>query len=513
MKIENEFWRTLFGEEDLQDALDLLAASAQRQFAVHGFILRLLDHDEHRLETIVEAGLRPEDGSPAARTPLEDGDYRALVSWARRQRLLRPGVDEHADLLTLACPTGLRGSPAALPLVGGGHVLGVFIFLGDTAAAFESIVCRIQALAEPCVAAIRNHDRIRELTRLRDALEADRKALLGRLHRSDISEAIVGSDTGLKKVMRRVKQVAGTDAPVLLLGETGSGKEVIARAIHAASNRAEGPMLKVNCGAIPAGLVDSELFGHERGSFTGAQQRRRGWFERADGGTLFLDELGDLPLQAQVRLLRVLQEGVLERVGGQKPVHVDVRIVAATHRQLESMVHEGRFREDLWYRIGVFPIEIPPLRDRRQDIPQLAAHFAWRTGKRLGGRPLNPSPEDIQSLLDYAWPGNVRELAAVIERAAILGDGKRLDVSTALGVGKPIAREATAPTQAVELSAAPTEQPGSLEQAMVRHIERALRATKGKVEGPGGAAELLEVNPHTLRSRMRKLGIDWNRFR
>jgi transcriptional regulator with GAF, ATPase, and Fis domain len=267
-------------------------------------------------------------------------------------------------------------------------------------------------------------------------------------------------------------------------------------------------MLKVNCGAIPPGLVDSELFGHERGSFTGAHDRHRGWFERADGGTLFLDEVGELPLAAQVRLLRVLQDGSLLRVGGQQPVRVDVRIVAATHRRLEEMVRAGTFREDLWYRIGVFPIRLPPLRERREDIPELAAHFAWRAGKRLGGHPLNPTPTDVQRLLAYPWPGNVRELAAVIERAVILGDGKRLEIATALGGFGPTA---TPPPDPLETLSDPAV--ASLDVAMVEHIERALEACRGRIEGPEGAAVLLGINPHTLRSRMRKLGIDWGRFR
>jgi transcriptional regulator with GAF, ATPase, and Fis domain len=512
MQVENEFWRTLFREESLQGALDLLAPVLEEQLGVQGILLRQLDHDEHRLETMAQAGLRPSDGKPGVRVALDDGDYRALLVWARRGELLLPGVDAHADLLALVSPRGVRGASAALPLVHEPDVLGVVVFLASDAGILRRVAARLQVLAEPCVAAIRNHERIREATRLRDALEADRHALLGRLQREDISEAIVGSETGLRDVMRRVGQVAGTEAPVLLLGETGSGKEVIARAIHAASHRAQGPILKVNCGAIPPGLVDSELFGHERGSFTGAHERRRGWFERADGGTLFLDELGDLPLPAQVRLLRVLQEGVLERVGGQKPVHVSVRIVAATHQPLEGMMADGRFREDLWYRIGVFPIEIPPLRDRREDIPALAAHFAWRAGKRLGGRPLNPSPDDIQRLLDYPWPGNIRELAAVIERAAILGDGRRLEIAAALGVRRPAGGE---PVEVAPVQGAPSAEPvpGSFELAMKAHIERALRATSGRVEGPKGAAALLDLNANTLRSRMRRLGIDARTYR
>jgi len=305
---------------------------------------------------------------------------------------------------------------------------------------------------------------------------------------------------------------------------------VIARAIHARSRRAAGPVVRVNCGAIPAQLIDSELFGHERGSFTGAVNTRKGWFERADGGTLFLDEIGELPLEAQVRLLRVLQDGSLERVGGHQSITVDVRIVAATHRNLETMVAEGRFREDLWYRISIFPIRLPALRERPQDLPALVAHFAQRAGLRLGGTALTPSEHDLQMLSSYAWPGNVRELIAVIERAAILGNGRRLEVAKALGASnldlpapRPltlVALPSVAPAAALRPALADATLHGSssdavtpLDAAMVSHIERALSATHGRIEGPFGAARVLGVNPHTLRARMRKLGIEWSRFR
>jgi transcriptional regulator with GAF, ATPase, and Fis domain len=298
---------------------------------------------------------------------------------------------------------------------------------------------------------------------------------------------------------------------VLILGETGSGKEVVARTIHNRSRRAAGPFLRINCGAIPPDLVDSELFGHERGSFTGAVGERKGWFERADGGTLFLDECGELTAAAQVRLLRILQDGQFERVGAEKPRHVDVRIVAATHRDLERMVADGRFRQDLWYRLAVFPVHLPPLRERLSDIPALATHFAIRAAKRLGLPPVGPSSEDINLLVGYAWPGNVRELSAVIERAAILGVGKRLDVARALGTPArggpppPSTRRADGPPAPGRLA--------TLDEAMARHIERALARTRGRVEGPGGAAARLGINPHTLRSRMRKLGVDWRKHR
>jgi transcriptional regulator with GAF, ATPase, and Fis domain len=267
-------------------------------------------------------------------------------------------------------------------------------------------------------------------------------------------------------------------------------------------------VLRVNCGAIPPELVDSELFGHERGSFTGATALRRGWFERADGGTLFLDEVGDLPLHAQTRLLRVVQDGVFERVGGERPIRVDVRIVAATHRDLESMVAKGAFREDLFYRISVFVIRLPPLRERLSDLPALAAHFADRAGKRYGAGGLEVTPSDLALLSRYAWPGNIRELAAVIERAAVLGGGKRLELARALGSTLP-RRPA-----AVHASATGREHTiSSLDEALRVHIDRALQECGGRVEGAHGAARVLGVNPNTLRSKMRKLGISPRRHR
>ena len=320
--------------------------------------------------------------------------------------------------------------------------------------------------------------------------------------------------------MERASLVAPSDVPVLVLGETGSGKEVVARAIHQRSRRAAGPFLRVNCGAIPSGLVDSELFGHERGSFTGAGAQRKGWFERADGGTLFLDEVGELPPPAQVRLLRILQDGSFERVGGQSALHVDVRIVAATHRDLERMVADGLFREDLWYRLAVFPIHVPPLRDRPEDIPPLATHFALRAASRFGTSPRLPTPEELNLLVDYPWPGNVRELAAVIERAVILGDGRGLEVATALGLGRDPRSERPRPEPRPEASAQAAPERGeaqapfpTLDDAVRAHIERALSRTRGRIEGVRGAAALLGINPHTLRARMRKLRVEWQRFR
>ncbi|NBW97719.1 MAG: sigma-54-dependent Fis family transcriptional regulator [Planctomycetia bacterium] len=384
----------------------------------------------------------------------------------------------------------------------------------------------MQQLLEPFAVALENDRRLHELRSLREAAEADRETLLTRLGRQEVNEEVVGARTGLRHVMDRVELVAQSDVPVLILGETGTGKEVVSRAIHTRSARADGPFIRVNCGAIPPELVDSQLFGHEKGSFTGAAAQHQGWFERADRGTLFLDEIGELPLPAQVRLLRVLQDHQIERVGGRSPLHVDVRIVAATHRDLAAMVKERTFREDLWYRINVFPILLPTLRERLEDIPALVRHFVERAATRFGLPPVSPSDADLRLLADYHWPGNIRELGAVIDRAVILGGGRTIDVSTALGLGRqpPPAPAADATmyevipeTIPLERSAALTPPPAGdiipLAAAMKQHVERALAATRGRIEGRRGAAAMLQINPHTLRARMRKLGIDAGRFR
>ena len=321
-------------------------------------------------------------------------------------------------------------------------------------------------------------------------------------------ERLIGGDTGLAAVMTRARIVSRSAAPVLLFGETGTGKEIIARSIHEHSPFRSGPFRRVNCGAIPAELIDSELFGHEQGSFTGAVSRRKGWFEQADGGTLFLDEVGELALAAQVRLLRVVQDSELVRVGGERPIKVNIRIVAATHRDLPSMVEQQTFREDLYYRLSVFPIVIPPLRDRPSDIRAFAEYFAERAANRFGLRQVPITDDDVQLLAEYPWPGNVREMAAVMDRAVLIGQGRTLNVAGALGQ--------SAKTSAPAAARATNASPGRiapLDVVIRQHIETALEATSGRVEGAHGAARLLKINPHTLRARMRKLKIDWRVFR
>lgn len=474
--------------------------------------------------------------------PLSPPDMDRLRAWCRTGRELRGPAAAVAAQLPGLVPPDWAEEVLALGLTMEEDPLGVLL-IGVDANVSPGMSCRNQvpALAEPIALALRNHQRLRELLALREAAEADRRSLLARLGRRELTDTLIGGDAGLREVMRGVELVAPATAPVLILGETGSGKEVIARAIHGRSARAQGPFLRVNCGAIPPDLVDSELFGHEKGSFTGAGARRLGWFERADRGTLFLDEIGELTPAIQVRLLRILQDGSFERVGGQQTLHVDVRLIAATHRDLRAMVRDGQFRADLWYRINVFPLHLPALRERPEDIPALANHFAAKAALRLGLVLQLPTAADLALLRAYPWPGNVRELAAVIERAAILGDGQGLEVARALGTGPllagahpgtPVAtateggsatREPLSPSRAMEPSKEPSalsrtreliREPSTpsraiepLDEAIRHHIERALAQCHGRVEGPFGAARLLEVNPDTLRSRMRRLGI------
>lgn len=509
--LETLLWRTVSQNADLNECLPKVTDLLGKECRLLGILVRRLDESPTRLVSatlsVVANNALPTERLDSARTDL------AGSSEAEVRRFLAQGhalwlSDATGDLRNALFPVVLPLRVWAAPLTAAaGHAgVALFIFPEDVHIGTTSSVLQ---LAWPSLAtAFKNDQHFHDVMRLREALKADRDVLLSKLGRQDICEVVVGEDNGLSQVMAAVHQVARTDAPVLILGETGSGKEVIARAIHERSARGRGPVVRVNCGAIPTDLVDSELFGHERGSFTGAVSARKGWFERADGGTLFLDEVGELPAAAQVRLLRVLQDGTLERVGGHQTVHVDVRIVAATNRDLDAMVRAGAFREDLWYRLSVFPIHLPALRERLDDLPALVSYFTERAGKRLGNPHLTPTASDLDKLRNYSWPGNVRELSAVIERAAIIGGGKVLDVAGALGT--QATRSASRPPS---FASPPNEPVCSLDEAMRRHIGRALEVSQGRIEGPGGAAKLLDINPHTLRARMRKLGIQWARFR
>ncbi|MDR3581471.1 MAG: sigma 54-interacting transcriptional regulator [Oryzomonas sp.] len=358
--------------------------------------------------------------------------------------------------------------------------------------------------AEPFAIALANALAHEKLLKYRDLLLDDNRFLSKELF-SDTIEEIIGENSGLQSVMEMARQVAPLDNSVLLLGETGTGKEVIANMIHFTSPRKDGPFIKVNCGAIPEGLIDSELFGHEKGAFTGAVTEKRGRFERADGGTIFLDEIGELPLQAQVRLLRVIQNHEIERVGGSKMVPVNIRVIAATHRNLENMVSHNQFREDLWYRLNTFPIVIPPLRHRKEDIPALTRYLVARKSKELKiVMPPAIAPGALQRLMNYAWPGNVRELENLVERELIRYRGGQLLFDSEI-----LVNHNNEPHNIHEGSS--PHAPLKLNELMSLHITKVLEMAKGKIYGPGGAAEMLGIEPNTLRARMDKLGIKYRR--
>ncbi len=345
--------------------------------------------------------------------------------------------------------------------------------------------------------AIKSAHLFAQLERYKERLQVENAYLQEEIRSERGFEEIVGQSPALRAVLRKVKQVAAVDTTVLLTGETGTGKELIARAIHELSPRAGRPMIKVNCGAIPQGMVESELFGHERGAFTGALQRRIGRFELADKGTLFMDEVGELPLDTQVKLLRVLQEQEFERVGGGRAISVDARLVAATNRDLDVEMADARFRSDLYYRLNVFPIRVPPLRERPEDIPLLVRHFLAHFQRKLA-KPLHGvTPSGMHALVEYAWPGNIRELQNVLERACVLARGPVVDVATALGGDRPV-------PEAVPVT---DERIVTLDEHEQTQIRRALDVAAGRIHGPGGAAALLGINASTLRSRMEKHGI------
>lgn len=331
----------------------------------------------------------------------------------------------------------------------------------------------------------------------------------GQQHRAGIAGAdaretvMIGESEALKRVCSSIDQVALTDTTVLILGETGTGKELAARAIHARSARRDRPLVKVSCTTLPTDLIESELFGHEKGAFTGATARQLGRFELADGGTIFLDEIGDLPLRLQPRLLRVLQEGEFERLGSGKTIKVDVRVIGATNRNLAEAMQRGRFRHDLYYRLNVYPMTLPALRERREDIPLLAEAFLQEASQRLG-RLFDPiSAEVLGLLMRHEWPGNIRELKNVIDRAAVVSPGRWLELPEHWAVS--IRQFPRAPELSRPIKPAPRER--TLEELQRSHIIQVMQQTGWRVEGPKGAARILGLYPSTLRSRMLKLGI------
>lgn len=389
---------------------------------------------------------------------------------------------------------------AAQPLIFRGTTLGV-LALFDSGTLDEEDFQWLRVFADHAAVSIANARAFEEIASLKEQLELENQYLREEVTAALGAHDLIGSSPGLRKVLQQIQLVAPTDAAVLINGESGTGKELVARAIHENSPRRDRALIKVNCGAIPENLFESEFFGHMRGSFTGAVRDKPGRFELADGGTLFLDEIGELPLAMQAKLLRVLQEQEIERVGDTRTRRVNVRIIAATHRDLKKEVAAGRFRQDLFYRLGVFPLEVPPLRERSDDIAPLAAHFVRATARKMN----RPVPRLTQAHLDqlsaYPWPGNIRELQNAVERAVILAQAG------------PLRFELTSPAEVSSVPPIPTVTSGTLltrtelKQRERESIEAALSHCGGKIFGPGGAAELLKMRPTTLASRIKALGL------
>jgi len=481
----------------------------------------LYDDHRHALRLVVAESAIPSDlFVPGLELPLE-GSH---AGWAflNQRVFFRPDLakERQYEGEAVLLREGFR-SLVVVPLVVRGKSIGT-LNLGSLKpmqyGAAEAELLR--EVANQLALAIENMREYEEIGRLKAQLERENVYLREEITDQHNFKEIVGNSPALLAALRLIDRVAPTDTTVLILGETGTGKELVARAIHSRSPRHTHPLVKVNCGAIPAGLIESELFGHVRGAFTGALDRRVGRFELADGGTLFLDEVGELPLDMQVKLLRVLQEHEFESVGSSRTTKVDVRIIAATNRDLQHEVSAGRFRADLYYRLNVLPVRVPPLRERREDIPQLTLLFVQRYAKRIGRTIAGVSRDSMERLATYQWPGNVRELENVIERALVLSAADVLEIGTEL-LPKLLPSETLglAPATASMAAAMPERPrpgptaraaavlPNSLDDVQRIHITDTLKQTGWVIEGPRGAARILNLHPNTLRSRMKKLGV------
>jgi formate hydrogenlyase transcriptional activator len=509
-------WEAVSTERELQGVLEAITHVLVPVVPYDGVAIISFDgvnHDcyaahivcapRHEGETLQEYFSRLEVGRPVVELPSRPLIPYGDVDWGRVDKaaaytcndlFAREGWYEHEFDLAAS---GIRAY-TSIPMIVREKMIGKAAFSRISPMAFtDGDIAILRDISRALAVAVANALANEEIRKLRDQLEQENIILREQLCRVQKFDEIVGDSPPIRRVLESVEQVAATDATVLIAGETGTGKELIARAIHRLSPRARGPLVKFNCAAIPHTLLASELFGHERGAFTGAVARRKGRFEQANGGTLFLDEIGELPPEMQVMLLRVLQEREFERLGGGETVRVNVRIVAATNRDLAEDVRAGHFRSDLYYRLNVFPIHLPPLRERAEDVPLLTSHFAAKHGERFGRAISRIDRRAMNLLASYHWPGNVRELENVIERAVILSRNGALRVEPdvlpgATGVGSVNERLQTQEREA---------------------IESALRASRGRISGSNGAAKALGLAPSTLEFRIKRLGIDKFRFR
>ena len=491
---------TLEIQKALEDAFEFLS----QHVPIETIALGYFDRESESIRTIANArleGARYVWRGEGEETQLTQ--YLVELLLAPKEEPIVSILNQPSDLTDLAWldafPLLAEHSALSVKLDLQGNEVGVLLASASGLQRFSAEDAELlRSIREPVAIAMSNARRYQELLRIKDRIAEEQRALNADIKRA-LGTEVVGADFGLREVMEQVRQIAASSSPALLLGETGTGKEVIANAIHMASSRSQGPMISMQCGAVPDALLDSELFGHEKGAFTGALERKRGRFERADNGTLFLDEVGELSAEAQVKLLRVLQEQQLERVGGVETIKVNVRVIAATHRDLEQMVKDGTFREDLWYRLNVLPIRIPPLRLRREDVPSLVQYFVARKSREMN-LPNVPrvSPDDLARLREYDWPGNVRELQNMVERALILSRDSELRFPALSNEPKRVSTVGDfSSMQALS----------TLDEVISTHIRSVLREVGGQVAGKGGAAEILQMNPSTLRFRMRKLGI------
>ncbi|MFV2073806.1 MAG: sigma-54 interaction domain-containing protein [Thermoanaerobaculales bacterium] len=507
---DNEFFRdatlSICGSPEIEEAMCACVRAIEEFLPVDRMFLQVFEPDLGAMRTVATA--TAEDGENVdLLTPLAEHTrqrIRQRTAAASEKVVVIDSEERNPVAREMLRFHGIQGSSILRMRLAteGGRLGGVILTAAGVDRYSAEHARLLNLLEDPFTIALANTLVHREVLQLRDRLADDNRYLHRELLRISGDE-IVGADFGLREAMEKVRQVAPTESPVLLSGETGVGKDVIANAIHLGSPRRDGPFIPVNCGAIPDSLLDSELFGHEKGAFTGALSRKRGRFERANRGTILLDEIGEMPLDAQVRLLRVIQHREIERVGGTERIPVDIRIIAATNQDLVAMVQEGRFREDLWFRLNVFPIVVPPLRDRSSDIPALVQHFIERKARELKiGETPQLAEGAIDNLMAYDWPGNVRELENLLERAMILHRGEPLRFDD-LGGSPPPTGAATPPG----IDDGPLE----LDALMANHIRRVLNMTDGKIHGPGGAGELLGVNPNTLRYKMRKLGIPFRK--
>ncbi|OPY65690.1 MAG: Formate hydrogenlyase transcriptional activator [Syntrophorhabdaceae bacterium PtaU1.Bin034] len=509
MKVdENQFFREITlricGSLEIEKALWQCLLYVRHIIPADELILTVFDRDSGTLDVVATA--QSSGGvTRADKVPMPPSMRKQLEDPAKFPRV-RISDDVYRDEI-LSRVAAKYGWPASSIIVGRliieDKFVGSLIVRAQGEGRYTSEDAELWSLIkEPAAVALANSRRYLELMKLKELLADDSRYFQNELRRG-FSEEIVGAEFGLKEVMTQVLKVAPLSSPVLLHGETGTGKELIANAIHNFSPRNNGPLIKVNCGAIPESLVDSELFGHEKGAFTGALSQQRGRFERADGGTIFLDEVSELPLDAQVRLLRVLQEKEIERVGGTQSIKIDLRIISATNKDLRKRVAENLFRDDLYYRLCVFPIDIPPLRERKVDIPALVEYFMRRKAKEIGLHFMpRLLPGTVEKLVEYPWPGNVRELSNAVERAIIINEGKPLGFEDIVGIQTNRDKPETRGREVRDLT---------LNKIEAEHIRHALEIAGGRIEGPRGAAALLGMNPGTLRHRMRKLAIPFGK--